>query len=168
MPGERARDGALDGENTVTKRRGRRRILIVNDSQEILDVLRDLLEEEGYDVVVYSYAIRDLDEVKRINPDLIILDFIINEETAGWQMLQKLKLDRETAAIPVIVCTAAAGLVRELEGHLKAKGVSVVLKPFDIDDLLTEINQRWERLAEDAAGVAMQAEPNGKRGEGHS
>ncbi len=152
----------------MTKRRGRRRILIVNDSQEILDVLRDLLEEEGYDVVVYSYAIRDLDEVKRINPDLIILDFIINEETAGWQMLQKLKLDRETATIPVIVCTAAAGLVRELEGHLKAKGVSVVLKPFDIDDLLTEINQRWERLAEDAAGVAMQAEPNGKRGEGHS
>ncbi len=114
----------------MTKRRGRRRILIVNDSQEILDVLRDLLEEEGYDVVVYSYAIRDLDEVKRINPDLIILDFIINEETAGWQMLQKLKLDRETATIPVIVCTAAAGLVRELEGHLKAKGVSVTLTIF--------------------------------------
>ena len=147
----------------MAKRRYRRRILIVNDSQEILDVLRDLLEEEGYDVVVYSYAIRDLEEVKRINPDLIILDFIINEETAGWQMLQKLKLDRETAEIPVIVCTAAAGLVRELEGHLRAKGVSVVLKPFDIDDLLTEINQSWERASDDTAHISALLEPNGNK-----
>ncbi|MER3485568.1 MAG: hypothetical protein C4345_05985 [Chloroflexota bacterium] len=152
-----------DMEKPVTRRQQRRRILIVNDSQEILDVLRDLLEEEGYEVVVYSYAIRDLEEVKRVNPDLIILDFIINEETAGWQMLQKLKLDRETAGIPVIVCTAAAGLVRELEGHLRAKSVAVVLKPFDIDDLLTEINQSWERASDDAAHVSARLERNGNK-----
>ena len=150
-------------EKPVARRRQRRRILIVNDSQEILDVLRDLLEEEGYDVVVYSYAIRDLEEVKRIDPDLIILDFIINEETAGWQMLQKLKLDRETSDIPVIVCTAAAGLVRELEGHLRAKSVGVVLKPFDIDDLLEEINQSWERVSEGPAHVSARLEPNGNK-----
>ena len=50
----------------------------------------------------------------------------------------------------MIVCTAAIRLVRELEGHLKEKGVGVVLKPFDIDDLLREINGRWAQLEEDA------------------
>ena len=60
-------------------------------------------------------------------------------------------MDRETASIPIIVCTAAINLVRELEGHLREKGVGVVLKPFNIDDLQLEVNQRWPALAEEAA-----------------
>ena len=122
----------------------RRHVLVVNDTPEILDLFREILVEEGYRVSLYSYAFRD-------RPDLIVLDFIIGDENHGWQLLQKLKMDRETASIPIIVCTAAINLVRELEGHLREKGVGVVLKPFDIDDLLLEVNQRWPALAEEAA-----------------
>ncbi len=118
----------------------RRHILVVNDTQEILDLFRDILEEEGHQVSLYSYAINDLAEVKRINPDLIILDFIIDGEDTGWQLLQKLKMDRRTMSMPIIVCTAAIKLVQELEGRLRAKNVGVIIKPFDIDDLLTEVN----------------------------
>ena len=116
-----------------------RHILVVNDSQEILELFRDLLEEEGYRVSLYSYALHDLTEVKKIGPDLIILDFLIGGEEWGWQFLQKVRLDRETATIPVIVCTAAVQLVRELQGHLTEKQVSVILKPFDIDDVLQRV-----------------------------
>ena len=133
----------------------RRRILAVNDTPEILDLFRDILEEEGYEVVLHSYAARDLDQIKAVGPDLIILDFIIGGEDHGWQLLQKLKLDRETQAIPVVVCTAAVGLVRELEGHLRAKGVAVILKPFDIDDLLRQVNAAWH-------GIAREAGTNGR------
>ena len=45
-------------------------------------------------------------------------------------------MHRETANIPVVVCTAAVNEVRTNEGYLKSMGVSVVLKPFDIDVLL--------------------------------
>ena len=128
----------------------RRHILVVNDTQELLDLFREILEGEGYRVSLYSYAFRDLDDVKRDRPDLIVLDFIIDGEAHGWQLLQKLKMDRETATIPVIICTAAVRLVRDLEGHLKEKGVGVVLKPFDIDDLLLEVNQHWRQLEADA------------------
>ena len=140
----------------------RRRILVVNDSPEILDLFRDILEEEGYAVVVHSYAGRDLAEVKAARPDLIVLDFIIGGEDHGWQLLQKLKLDRETERIPVIVCTAAVGLVRELEGHLRAKGVAVVLKPFDIDDLLRQVNAAWQGIAREAGGAAGTAPDRGE------
>ncbi|MGH2534713.1 MAG: response regulator [Thermomicrobiales bacterium] len=114
-------------------------ILVVNDSEEILELFRDLLEEEGYRVSLYSYALRDLNEVKQIEPDLMILDFLIGGEEWGWQFLQKLRFDRQTASIPVIVCTAAVDLVRELQGHLTEKQVSVILKPFDIDDVLLQV-----------------------------
>lgn len=120
-----------------------RHIMVVNDTQEILDLFREILEEEGYCVSLYTYTFRDLDDILRQQPDLIILDFIINGEDHGWQFLQKMKMNRQTAKIPVIVCTAALGLVRQLEGHLKEKNVGIVVKPFDIDDLLREIDAMW-------------------------
>lgn len=126
----------------------RHHILVVNDTQEILDLFRDILEEEGYRVALYSYAIHDLAEIKRIDPDLIILDFIIGGEDTGWQLLQKLKMDRQTMALPIIVCTAAIRLVQELEGHLRAKNVTVIVKPFDIDDLVTQVNLSLRNLTE--------------------
>src|SRR5712672_547678 len=52
------------------------RVLVINDTQEILELFREILEEEGYDVVLYSYAIMDMDEIERINPDAIVLDYI--------------------------------------------------------------------------------------------
>ena len=124
--------------------RDRRVILAVNDSHEILELFRDILEDEGYDVRLYSYAFQDLAEIKSLAPDLIILDFMIGGEDHGWQLLQKIKLDRETFEIPVIVCTAALKLVRELEGHLRSKNVGVIVKPFDIDDLVRQVAATWE------------------------
>jgi hypothetical protein len=56
---------------------------------------------------------------------------------------QMLKMDRETRDIPVVVCTAAIKLVADLQPHLGAMGVGVVLKPFDIDHLLAEIDKMW-------------------------
>jgi DNA-binding response OmpR family regulator len=114
-------------------------ILVINDTQEILDLFQELLEDEGYRVSLYSYAFKDVKEIQSLQPDLVIIDFIIGGEAHGWQMLQKMKMNRDTAKIPIIVCTAAVQLVKELEGHLTSKNVRIVLKPFDIEDLLTEV-----------------------------
>jgi DNA-binding response OmpR family regulator len=116
------------------------RIIVMNDTQEILELFRLLLEEEaGYEVVLYSYAIMDMREVVRIKPDLVILDFIFGQENLGWQMLQKLRMNRLTAKIPVIVCTAATREIREIEGYLQAQAIRVVPKPLDIDTLLEAV-----------------------------
>ncbi len=126
------------------------RIMVINDTQEILELFQDLLTDEGYEVVLYSYGIKDLDDVERVKPDLIILDHIIGGEAVGWQMLQKLKMKRSTAKIPIIVCTAAVNAVSEMEGYLKAKNIGVVLKPFDIDDLLIAVRRALETGLGDA------------------
>ena len=120
------------------------RILVVNDTQEILELFRILLETEGYDVILAGFPIQQIADVEQINPDLIILDFIFGDQTSGWQMLQMLKMQRSTASIPVIVCTAALNMVREQEGYLVSQGVHVIFKPFDIDHLMTNIKQALE------------------------
>ena len=116
-----------------------KRILVVNDTQAILEMFRMLLEEDGYEVILSSYPLQKVDEIEQLQPDLIILDFMFGEQKIGWQMLQLLKMDRSTASIPVIVCTASEQAVREQEGYLVSQGVLVIFKPFDIDDLLALI-----------------------------
>jgi CheY-like chemotaxis protein len=131
-------------------RNGQHHILVINDAQEILDLFKDLLEEAGYRVSLYSYAIHDMMQIKSINPDLIILDLLMGGEQAGWQLLEKIRLDPETAKLPVIVCTAAVEMVRELQGHLTEKNVAIVLKPFDIDDILRQIGTSVAALGAEA------------------
>lgn len=63
-----------------------------------------------------------------------------------------LRMDRATREIPLVVCTAAARLAVELQPHLNAMNVRVVLKPFDSDRLLNEIR---EALAADNSLPAM-------------
>ncbi|MBV9787753.1 MAG: response regulator transcription factor [Chloroflexi bacterium] len=132
------------------------RIMVVNDTQEILDMFRDLLEQEGYEVILYSYAIQDMDEILRQQPDLLILDYIFGSERTGWQLLQKLKMRRDTAAIPVVICTAAKRQVEEIEGHLVAMGVGIVLKPFNVDDLLRTVRQMLDLHANPHVTLAAQ------------
>src|SRR5213082_2240319 len=108
------------------------RILVVNDTQEILELFRMILEGEGYEVILSGFPIQQIHDVEEINPDLIILDFVFGDQKLGWQMLQILKMQRSTETIPVIVCTAALDMVREQEGFLVSQGVHVVFKPFDI------------------------------------
>src|SRR3712207_2748545 len=109
-------------------------ILVVDDTQEILDLLQELLEEEGYRVTT-SMAVLDLDKVKTLAPDLIIQDILFEQtQELGWTFLTLVRLDPELCAIPLVLCTAAVQVVRdeEMAEKLRGLGVRVVLKPFAI------------------------------------
>ena len=60
-------------------------------------------------------------------------------EDASWSLLQMLRMDRSLALVPIVLCTGAVREVEALQGHLDEMGVRVVLKPFNIDHLLTAI-----------------------------
>lgn len=117
----------------------RKRILVVNDTQEILELFRILLEEEGYEVILSGNPLQSLIEVEQVRPDLIILDILFRAEKTGWQMLEMLRTKRSTASIPVLICSAALHDVQEQEGYLNSQGVRIVYKPFDIEVLLQTI-----------------------------
>lgn len=119
-------------------------VLVINDTVAILDLFRALLEDEGYRATTDAFTVEMGELLRRVKverPDVIVLDFIINDEGMGWQFLQLLKMDRQTREIPVIICTGAARLVDELQVHLDEMGVAVILKPFDIDNVLAAIQK---------------------------
>ena len=113
-----------------------RHILALNDSDEVLKVFRLLLEEEGYRVTTQKYMLKDMDAIHADPPDLIILDYMWAGDDGGWSMLQMLRMDRLTARTPIVLCTGAKREITELGDRLTEQNVRVVLKPFDIDELL--------------------------------
>lgn len=118
-------------------------VYVLDDTPAILELFRELLEDEGYRVTTDAFNVvaadQKLVDLRRAKPDVVILDFVIGGEQVGWQVLQLLKMDRETRHLPVIVCTGAVRQVEELQAHLAEMKVAVVLKPFDIDRLLAEV-----------------------------
>jgi len=115
----------------------RKRVVVINDTKEILELFRDVLEGElGHEVILMSFAPDELDRILEAKPDLLVIDFVIGDrEMEGWQLLQKMRMHRDTAGIPIVACTAAVKQVRESEAYLLEQGIEVVLKPFTIDQL---------------------------------
>src|SRR5688500_6804800 len=77
-------------------------ILAVNNDQAVLGLFRDLLEGEGYQVTTQAYIDKDMAEIERLLPDLIILDYMWAEEDNGWSLLQMLQMNPKTEQIPII------------------------------------------------------------------
>jgi CheY-like chemotaxis protein len=118
-------------------------VLVVNDIQAILDVMRELLEDEGYRVSV-SIETLDLTRIKTLAPDVIVQDLLFaGTQDAGWKFLTLARLEPDMAHIPIILCTAATEVVNDpaMAENLNRLGVRVLLKPFNIDDLLTAMSE---------------------------
>lgn len=60
-------------------------------------------------------------------------------DDSGWALLQMLKMEPRTQAIPVVLCTGAVRQVEALRPHLDQTGVRVIIKPFNIADLLRAV-----------------------------
>ncbi len=114
-------------------------VVVINDDDDLLTVFRQLLEEEGYGVSTLTYPTIRPSDLMALKPDLVVLDMVFGGEDVGWNFLQRLRLDRGFLAVPVVVCTAALHLVRDVQDHLAGMGIVVVPKPFDIDDLLAAV-----------------------------
>jgi CheY-like chemotaxis protein len=118
-------------------------VLVINDTQEILDLMQELLEDEGYRVTT-SLALLDIAKVKALAPDIIVQDLLFEgTQELGWKFLTLVRLDPELARVPVVLCTAAVRTVNdpEMAEQLDRKGIRVVLKPFTIEDLLTTLSE---------------------------
>ena len=116
-------------------------IFVANDDQTFLGLMQELLESSEYSVTVLRAGNPAYDQIKKALPDLLILDIILEHPDSGWRVLDMVKLDPETAHMPVIVCSSDYRSLREKESHLHSLGCLVVEKPFDLDTMLCAIRQ---------------------------
>jgi len=119
-------------------KKNKKKILIAEDEEDIVFVLKTALEEKDYKVIQAYDGKETLKKVTKEKPDLILLD-IMMPGTDGYAINQKLKQSAATKNISVIVITGKPH-VREMLGDLKKAGISAYFeKPFMIDDLFKKI-----------------------------
>ena len=123
----------------------KRHVVVVNDTEEILDLFEEIITALGHQVTRLAYTPADGREIAKLKPDLCIIDFMIgNREFEGWQLIQKLRMMPATEKMPIIACTGAVREAREMEGKLAEKDVRVLFKPFSASDLERQIAESLE------------------------
>jgi len=83
---------------------GTKKVVIVNGSAEMLELLETVLDAGNYDVVFVESNEHAYSQIKRVQPNLVILCLRI-DDVVGFQVLSMLKLDSETRGIPVLTYT---------------------------------------------------------------
>jgi len=110
-------------------------VVVTNHDPVFLGLLQALLGEEGYEALVPPKLDEPYPFIKDVHPDAVVLDVPFRQETETLATLDKLRLDRATARLPVVVCTTAPGSLDGL-ARREAEGLYVLPKPFDLERLL--------------------------------
>lgn len=112
-------------------------IIIIDDSEMHLESVTKLFDHEGYKSIAVSDPEVALPEIKRILPKLILLD-IMMPGVDGFSLLKKIKTDKETQAIPVVVLTGKV-FPPDQRKALALGAEKYLTKPISSTNLLEEI-----------------------------
>lgn len=121
-----------------------KKILIVEDEQDILQLVRLYLEKEGYRICTATTGVEGLKQTKNENPDLVILDLML-AEMDGLEVCKRLRADPKTARIPIIMLTAKAEESDTVIG-LELGADDYVTKPFSPKALVARVKALFRRL----------------------
>jgi CheY-like chemotaxis protein len=93
-----------NGADGIRSSAATQKVVIVNGSAAVMDLLETVLEAGNYDMVFVESSAHAYSQIKRVQPDLVVLCVRI-EDLDGFQVLSMLKLDDETKRIPVLTYT---------------------------------------------------------------
>src|SRR5215207_11171681 len=86
-------------------------VILIDDTQEILDLLRELFEDDGYRVLV-SRETDELPQLRDLLPEVIVQEILAGgRPEAGWQFLTLTRREPDQAHASLVLCTAAASTV---------------------------------------------------------
>ena len=120
----------------------RSKILVVNDSPDFLAFMREFLTlEGGFDVATLDQSEGVIEQVTNEPPDLIILDIVFRGGASGVSIAGRLADAAATAGIPILFCTALGvrDIAEDVRTSLDQRQYRVLYKPFDVDELLSQI-----------------------------
>ena len=110
----------------------KKRVLVIDDDQDILEPIALLLESEGYMVATITKGNETYTKVKEFAPNIILLDILMSGSD-GRTICKKLKQTDETKHIPIVMMSAHPGADKD---SVDAGADDFIAKPFETADLL--------------------------------
>ena len=122
----------------------KKKILVIDDSDLMLNIIRDIIEGAGYDVVTASSGKEGLELVRKEKPDLVLLD-VIMPEMNGFEVCEILRNDDSNNLLPIIILTAKSKDEDKLRG-LELGADDYITKPFNPRELISRVNNTLRRI----------------------
>jgi len=116
-----------------------KRILVVEDNELNLKLLQDLLEFQGYTILVSSLGATAIEIARQQRPDLILLDIQL-PDISGTEVAYQLKANEGTRSIPIVAVTAFA-MAGDRERILESGCDDYLAKPFSVRDFLALVER---------------------------
>lgn len=132
------------------------KILVVDDTPEIIDILKIACEEEGYEIIAATSGEKAIKRMEHTEPDLILLD-VLMPGMDGFETCRRLKANSRTRKIPVIFMTALTAVESKVTGF-NVGGADYVTKPIELEEVLARI-----RTHMDLKGLRTQLETRNER-----
>lgn len=125
------------------------RIGLLEDDLAIQEMVRLLLQSEGHEVTIYASANDCLADMHVDDPyagpvslNLLLVDLRLSKSASGMSVIEQLRTNPRLATLPIILMTASAAVDKR---ELERLQVALVLKPFDIDEILRLVNEAGDR-----------------------
>jgi len=122
-------------------------VVVADDDPDLRDILRSILEPEGFRVVEAPHGQAALEAVRSAHPDLLILDFTMPQLT-GPEVCQVLKQDLLLRHLPIIMLTGRGEVPDKVHG-IEAGADDYVVKPFEPRELLARVRMVIRRTAQE-------------------
>ena len=120
---------------------GRKHIFAINGAPEFLNLVRELFQEEDYNVTTTNFVPNSFDQIQALQPDALIVDIVIGQ-SAGWDLLEQLHEGAATTGIPVLVLSTDPRLLERAREQADRYGTHRYLdKPFELEALLAHIRE---------------------------
>jgi CheY-like chemotaxis protein len=113
-----------------------KRVLLLEDNKESLELIEEILTEEGYHVIAFDHY-ESVDHIIDFAPELILLDIRLSDGY-GHLLCEDLKNDPKTKNTPVIL-VSGAGNLEKIARDCRAD--NFLSKPFDLEDLIQLVKQ---------------------------
>ncbi len=124
----------------ANSRRTNKHVFVINGEVAVLELIRELLQDERYNVTTTNFVPRTWEQIDALQPNLLMVDLTIGQR-AGWDLLEKLQLEATTKRIPVIVFSTDPSLLEEAaKNSERFGGQRFVAKPFDVDQLIDTVH----------------------------
>ena len=122
-----------------------KKILVIDDEPEILDVTRKRLEAAGFKVVTAETGLDGLKKARSEKPDLIVLDLIL-PGLSGYQICAMLKGDQNYREIPILMLSARSQENDVKEG-MRVGAEAYMMKPCDAKDFIAKVQELLNEAA---------------------
>jgi CheY-like chemotaxis protein len=117
-----------------------KKIMVVDDEENFVELVKAVLETEGFEVMP-AYSGREcLDKLKKAKPDLILLDMFM-PGISGRETCEKIRGNPETKDIKIIFCTVARFSIKGRDALEKMNVSDYITKPFDNADLVRRVKR---------------------------